>query len=928
MKTVARILIVVVAIGIAACEMFISDSDRVSKAKEFMTAGDFRGSFIELRKVLEHDKNNGEAHYLLARLYIISHEGVKAEAELSAIPELGRSQGYYQLLEEAFILEGKYDDGVKYFSTKAKLKDVDEKDNFKLYLADLLFLQGKFDQANEVLETEIQQYPNYDGAYALLARIALETGKLKTAQEYINKVSSKESLPISAQLVVGDILTAQNKYEDAEAVYSTMLDEVAPENLSPRQQFRAMNGLINAKIMLSKYEPAMADIDKFIKTNPNSPYPRFLKGWVLFQTKDYDRALQVVRVLSNDAPDFMPAQLLQGAIQYMRGNYEQAKTSLMQFVMQNPEYLLARKLLAATELKLERPADALDVLKPAMSGELNDAEVFLLANQAASSLNYRDAQFAYLKKAQDIDPSNKAIKSEMVRLFVNNGDYDAAVKEIEAYSSAGDKSFNDKAYLVMQLLSHNNLEKARGIVSSMKDEYAHDPRFYILTGQIELESGNKLAATEQLRHSLKIDNNYVPALLLMGKIDIEDGNLDQAENQYRAVLDRQSVNSEAMIGMARIEAMRGNVGGSVSWLTKASEANPSDITSRIILSRYYSQSGDLDRAMIMANEAMNIQPKNPVAVSLRAHLDMVKGDIRSAISLLEKLAVMYPESIQGHIELANSYLAGNEYQHAINEAEKAIKLDDTNILARIILAKAWFKYGNTEKSLEMARQIAHMDKNSSIGYILEGDIELSGTHYSASLNAYQSALQIKGTPLIYIKLSRIHELMQNWEQAKSIIQTGIRKFPGNSTLRIRLAEIYQIRNELDSAEQQYRYILDEHPENIIALNNLAFIYLDEDRDKALAYAKKAYDIMPDNPAVSDTLGWILLQSGRSKDALTYLEKAAHASTNPTIDYHFARALLKNGQNNRARDELQKIMASGVEFAEKSQAISLLDTLRD
>lgn len=69
------------------------------------------------------------------------------------------------------------------------------------------------------------------------------------------------------------------------------------------------------------------------------------------------------------------------------------------------------------------------------------------------------------------------------------------------------------------------------------------------------------------------------------------------------------------------------------------------------------------------------------------------------------------------------------------------------------------------------------------------------------------------------------------------------------------------------------------PNNTLVLNNYAY-YLGEQGDrleKALAMAKKANEISPNNPAYLDTYGWILYKSERYSDALGYIQKALELS---------------------------------------------------
>src|SRR5206468_10004709 len=64
---------------------------------------------------------------------------------------------------------------------------------------------------------------------------------------------------------------------------------------------------------------------------------------------------------------------------------------------------------------------------------------------------------------------------------------------------------------------------------------------------------------------------------------------------------------------------------------------------------------------------------------------------------------------------------------------------------------------------------------------------------------------------------------------------------------------------IPKALQAYEQVLALNPRSALAANNLAYLYSDHggDKEKALQLAQMAKEEAPDEPQVSDTLGWIL-----------------------------------------------------------------------
>ena len=114
----------------------------------------------------------------------------------------------------------------------------------------------------------------------------------------------------------------------------------------------------------------------------------------------------------------------------------------------------------------------------------------------------------------------------------------------------------------------------------------------------------------------------------------------------------------------------------------------------------------------------------------------------------------------------------------------------------------------------------------------------------------------------------------------------------------------------------------------LALNNLAWLYFQNGDTRAQATAKRAFDGAPDNAAIADTYGWILLKNKRVTEALPVLERAANGSkAPPEIRYHYAAALAEAGQRDRALQIVREVTASDASFPEAEDAKRLLAELQ-
>jgi Tfp pilus assembly protein PilF len=151
--------------------------------------------------------------------------------------------------------------------------------------------------------------------------------------------------------------------------------------------------------------------------------------------------------------------------------------------------------------------------------------------------------------------------------------------------------------------------------------------------------------------------------------------------------------------------------------------------------------------------------------------------------------------------------------------------------------------------------------------------------------------------------------------------------PREIGVALALAEDYRANGEVDRAIKVYEQVAEDPRPNAAALNNLAWLYHQKGDRRASEVGKRAYEAAPQVPAIADTYGWILVETGNAEAGLPILRKAAAAAANaPEIRYHYAAALAKVGQRDAARRELEALLATSGEYSGAAEAQKLLGEL--
>ena len=96
---------------------------------------------------------------------------------------------------------------------------------------------------------------------------------------------------------------------------------------------------------------------------------------------------------------------------------------------------------------------------------------------------------------------------------------------------------------------------------------------------------------------------------------------------------------------------------------------------------------------------------------------------------------------------------------------------------------------------------------------------------------------------------------------------------------------------------------------------------------AIEYAEKAYKLAPEQPAVMDTLGVMLVEKGDASRGLELLRGASSkAPQNSMIRFNLAKALVKSGKKDEAKKELDELARLGDKFPAQAEVGRMLQSL--
>jgi NitT/TauT family transport system ATP-binding protein len=141
------------------------------------------------------------------------------------------------------------------------------------------------------------------------------------------------------------------------------------------------------------------------------------------------------------------------------------------------------------------------------------------------------------------------------------------------------------------------------------------------------------------------------------------------------------------------------------------------------------------------------------------------------------------------------------------------------------------------------------------------------------------------------------------------------------------ADLALAQKDYPLAEARYRAVLGVQPANPLALNNVAWLMVQQKKPGALEQATKAAQILPNQPAVLDTLALAQAFENKIKEAVETQRKAvALAPKDNSLRLNLARLLVQAGDKQAARDELKALEKLGAQFPQQQQVEELLKSV--
>ncbi|MBK8163180.1 MAG: PEP-CTERM system TPR-repeat protein PrsT [Gammaproteobacteria bacterium] len=920
-------ILALAALTIAACDRpGMDDQKMVQMAKGYLAESKLREASLELSNALQENPDNAEARYLMGQINLDVGDVAGAEKEYRRAGKAGWKEEEVQIGLARALINGN--------AFQSVIDDIEIKETYSAPArANLYALRaaaqaglGDLDQARATLASGVEIDA---GAFQVLkttVQIQLASGNFKGATSSMKQALS--AYPDNPELRLLSAITALQSQDKAGAMeaYQAIIEQFNGKYITVYDRLACL-GLARLQILDKNLDLAQDTLAPLFKEYSNDPETNFLGGMLAFEQANLDLAEERLLKVLKDAPDHAQTLLLFGTVNYAQKDYEQAAYYIAKYVSAVPDNLGARKLLGRTYMLLGEQDQARATLQPALKESADDAELLALIGLSRLQGGQTASGIEGLEQAVKAAPDSAAIRGELAKAYISAGDTDRAIQQLNTLLAQGGNEQQTQTLLVLAHLRAGNVDKAINTVLGMLARFPEDPAVLTLVGNVFAASGDRPEARKYFNKTLKYKPGFVPATMSLARLDEIEGNSAEATTLYRDIADSDTQSIAPLLALARLAEKQGKTQEMLDWLEKAQKRAPKDITPRVLLAEYYLREKQPEKADALVVEAIKIAPRQSVLLALQGRVSMAQGHYNDALPTLNKLVTREPDSVFARALLAETYLALGQTKDARRQLDLALEKQPYYVPALLLMARAHLQSGNYDLALESADKAQKAQPELYMGYELAGDAWMGRKNYIKAKGVYTQAWERNQTAELAIKLSEALTQSGQPEKAVDILSDWLNDHTGDTRVRQFLGTTYQNMGQKTRAIQEYEKVLAEQPENIVALNNLAWFYSLTNDPKALELAERAYQANPDDAGIQDTYGWILVQQGQVDKGRRLLEQAMkQLSKVPEVEYHYAIALLKSGDGVQARKLLGALIKDNRPFEGRKDAQAALDTL--
>ncbi len=914
-------VLIAATLTLAACGGKSSE-DLAAEGKAAMAQKDYAAAAIQFKSALQKEPDSADYRLQLGLALLEGGDPVSARVELEKAQELqAPDEAVIPPLARALMLVGDETRLLAQYG-QTRLNEPKAQADLLTSLAAAHLMRNDAARGQQLVDDALRLQPGYAPAVVLMARVRAAGADFDGALKLLDEVLARDAADERAGVFKGEVLWMGKRDRDAALASFKRVLEHNPKSVA------AHTSTITILNELNQRDQARAQLAEMKKIAPHHPDTIFFEAQFAFVDGEYAKSRELTDRLLKGAPNSPRINELAGAADFRQGRFAEAEVFLSRAVKTAPARLLSRQLLAQTYLRIAQPAKAVEVLLPVTESQTPDGTSLALIGEAYMQLGDARKADAAFAAAQKVAPDDARIRTTVALAeMARGGNSSNAVAKLEAIA-AEDRGTRADIALVSARLRANDLNGALKAIDSIEKKLPDQPLAFQLRGRVQLLQKNVDGAAKSFETALTKDGSYFPAIASLAAIDLDAKRPDAARKRFQDHLRTNPKSYQAHLALAELAARIGEAPDAiVGHLRNAVKANAGEPQPHLMLINQLLTGGDSAAALTAAREAAAALPGNVAVAEALGRTQMAANDAASAVTTFKQLTAQQATNPLLQVRLAEALVATRDNASARRALDKALELRPGFAPARRSLVGIAMAEGKPQEALALVRQMQKAEPKDASAYVLEGDVEAARRNWDQAVPAYRKAFELVRNTDHVVRLHMALSASGKTAEADRIAADWGRNNPKDAGFRFYQGDVALSKGEFAAAEAHYRAVAEAQPRNALALNNVAYLMLRQNKPGALEVAQKANELLPGRPQLMDTLAMALAANKKLPQAIELQKSAlARAPADGNLKLTLARLLIQSGDKAYARAELEDLAKLGTQFRDHAEVQQLLKSL--
>jgi cellulose synthase operon protein C len=875
-----------------------NSSQLIAQGEAYLKKGQLSSSIISLKNAVQTDPASAKARFLLAEALERNGSLVDAEQQYRQAQTLGIDAD--QTIPRIVVLMLDSNDTTKLIREfgKTTLKSKESDSDLRAAVA-LAYLEARNIGAAKAQLAAASQ--STAATHVAAAQIALSEMRKQDALTELATLKNDTHVPWWALRARSRVYAATG--DDEQALDSMRLaHETAPWHQG------LMGEYAEKLIAAGRFDQARPLRDKLKKIAPAYYRTFFLDS--IFLAKDgkfddaYTAAMNVLKIL----PDHIAALAVATRLELRSGEFASAESHLTRLQALAPDLVEGYALLAELDLRQGKIAAASDAITKGLGKAPKDRALLGMSGEVAWQKGDRDRAIKNVEDAASVQPPQPQVLLRLAQMRSATGQRDKAIEALEQAQklSATESGIREEIFLAS--LKMNLQEQARNIADAEVSAHPSEPQGYLWQGAVKGSSGDAAAALALTRKALTIKPDYYPALLILDKLLRNPQERAELLASYKKGVDSGGTEARVYLGYSQLlQGEKARPEQRMEAIKKGLHAVPTSVALRREAVSLWLAADKKDKALVEAQEGATANPGNAELAALVASTLEMTGDLQQATTKYQQLAEQNPQTTDWHVKVARLQRQAGQKKDAIATLRTAIKARPSAPHPYQMLAMLQAEIGDFDEALLTVRLLKEQKGQTASALLLEGDVQVEARKYPQALRLYDEAAKAGAAQAAFMHRIAALDRSDDKEAANAELARWLIKYPNDVDALALGAQRASARGNYAEAAKFLEIIVKSDPQNAIAMNDLAWAYVQAGNPQALEVAQRAAAAAPSNSSVLDTLAMAQAASGKADEAISTLRQALRNSNGTeVVKVHLADLLMKKGSQTEAREMLSSV----------------------